>query len=125
MLATLSADLAALPISASLSMELVALDGGVISEMKNTGFAVTAGVVLLVLLAVNAIAGCMNVLQFLVGCFRCCRFCCKWVVEVMLKRALPPKMVHKKVQGPTTYTLKSSAPRFKPLAEWESGAWDD
>jgi hypothetical protein len=112
-------------------MELVALDGGVISAMKNTQFAVTAGVVLLVLLAVNIVAGCMNALQLLVGCFRCCRFCCrfccKFVVAVMLKRALPPKvqMVNKKVQSPTTYTLKSSAPRFKPLAEWESGAWDD
>jgi hypothetical protein len=103
-------------------MELVALDG-----VGRTGFAVTAGVVVLLLLAVNTIAGCMNVLQFLVGCFRCCRFCYKFAVEVMLQRALPPpvQMVHKKVQGPTTYTLKSSAPRFKPLAEWESGAWDD
>ena len=100
-------------------MELVALHGGVFSAVKNTGFAVTAGVVLLVLLAVNTLAGCMNVLQLAVGCFRCCRFCCKFVVAVMLKWALPQKvqMVNKKVQSPTTYTLKSSAPRFKPLAE--------
>ena len=105
-------------------MELVALHGGVASAVKNTEFAVTAGLVLVVLLAVT---GCMNVLQLAVVCCRCCRFCCKFVVAVMLKRALPPKvqMVNKTVQSPTTYTLKSSAPRFKPLAEWESGAWDD
>ena len=108
-------------------MELVALHGGVFSAVKNTEFAVTAGVVLLVLLAVNTLAGCMNVLQLAVVCCRCCRFCCKFVVAVMLKWALPQKvqMVHKKVQSPTTYTLKSTAPRFKPLPEWESGAWEE
>ena len=112
-------------------MELVVLDGGVASAMKNTQFAVIAGVVLLVVGALNTLAGCMNLLQIAGACFRCCRFCCRFcwrsVVAVMLQWVLPPKpeMVNKRVQSQTTYTLKSTAPRFKPLAEWETGVWDD
>jgi hypothetical protein len=114
-----------------MAMEVVELDGGVLSAMKNSQFAVTAGMVLLVLLAVNTLAGCMSVVQLVVGCFRCSRlcwrFCCKFVGAVMLKGSLPPKvqMVNKKVQSPTTYTMKSAAPRFKPLGEYDWGAWDD
>jgi len=78
---------------------------------------------LFLLVAINTIGSCCRLFDIVMWIWKICRYAVHGAHRFW--RPARVQMVHKMTQSQTTYTWKAAAPRFKPLPEYQSGAWDD
>ena len=109
---------------APVELPLVQSMASVVPAVPLPSGGMTLAVVLILLgFAVNTIGSCCR----LVDCtLMIWRFCWRGARAVLRwNRTVRVEMKNKMVQSQTTYTLKSTAPRFQPLAVWQHGCWED
>ena len=108
----------------SVEMPLVQSMASVAPAVPLPGGAMTFAVGLCLLgFAVNTIGSCCRLVDFTLMMWRVCRRGARAILR--WNRTARVEMKNKMVQSQTTYTLKSTAPRFQPLADWKHGCWED